>query len=783
MLDFPDAADDYYVKIADRIADTGLSVRKRVIKLLKTFYGTMEDTQRRIDIATRLVLRMLDDDDTVKDLAIKVMEELWFQNPLPPSAMKKPRSTSPVNKGPLLNKVAVIMGVAANFRDRQSPLEDLLHKIMSDKQGSEASSLHARYSEVCEALIDGLVDDSDLPGFTVLNCVRTIYLFTAAYPSVLLGAHASTLLPYLKNATSVEEQAISDNLLRIFRASIPHMPKTEAKFGAELQALLQPMIVKPSGGISALQESVACICTVVRHLTHDFSRLAMLLKSCNNRLQDTIRRPNNKPLAPNDQKTLSVLISIVALLGEHCNFDQLRVEDPVVAKALDSLTDGSIMEHIYRSLLTLYERFSESMLRGRILQCLGFLFRAQPTLMLLPGSASIMDAIFSSSQEEEKGRLLKIMQDFLVSEASKHSAKEKEANQVKSKSQDVNMDELVGNTDGFADSGVSSAVVQRYLNHILAAALSDNVQIQAAAIDILTFTVKQGLAHPLQSVPVIVALETSMNTMLSNRANALHAILHAKHASLINTRYLDSARAAFNYQKKVSDGPVQGYRLRPTPSAVLQRWYSLVKEKRAARQDFLRALLKVFDGRPAQQCTQDDVDFIRFMAENFAAFDYKTLEEVLTVIKILTAILSTTGAQLLEVISPSHLLAQLRSPQEDQNENLNTDDSSPHAPQPGLEMPVMLSSIIIGMIMILKAHLKYLYNLNEDKCNKFVLGKKSTLGDKQASARNHNPISWERLPYATKPLLTTEDMRIQKATFLDIWNEDGVAAEPEDEFS
>lgn len=79
------------------------------------------------------------------------------------------------------------------------------------------------------------------------------------------------------------------------------------------------------------------------------------------------------------------------------------------------------------------------------------------------------------------------------------------------------MDELVGNTDGFADSGldpssssihcfsltlfhhsVSSAVVQRYLNPILEGALSQNPQIQASAIDILSFTIKQGLAHPLQ---------------------------------------------------------------------------------------------------------------------------------------------------------------------------------------------------------------------------------------------------------------------------------------------
>ncbi len=45
---------------------------------------------------------------------------------------------------------------------------------------------------------------------------------------------------------------------------------------------------------------------------------------------------------------------------------------------------------------------------------------------------------------------------------------------------------------------VSSAIVQRYLDPILEAALSTHAHIQSSAIDILTFTIKQGLAHPLQ---------------------------------------------------------------------------------------------------------------------------------------------------------------------------------------------------------------------------------------------------------------------------------------------
>jgi len=45
--------------------------------------------------------------------------------------------------------------------------------------------------------------------------------------------------------------------------------------------------------------------------------------------------------------------------------------------------------------------------------------------MTLERSSMIMDAIFASPEEDARGRLLKIMQEFLVSESAKHAAKEK----------------------------------------------------------------------------------------------------------------------------------------------------------------------------------------------------------------------------------------------------------------------------------------------------------------------------------------------------------------------
>jgi len=160
------------------------------------------------------------------------------------------------------------------------------------------------------------------------------------------------------------------------------MPKTAAKFGHELQAALQPMIIKPSGsgGVQVrfsyfsllptlidpskiLQETVGCMCVVVQYLTHDFVRLVNLLKSCNGRfsilivllstllnfiqysgrLQQMVKRPASQELNPAELRALIILIFIVSLLAENCNFDTLRKENTgalVPVNSLSSLITG-----------------------------------------------------------------------------------------------------------------------------------------------------------------------------------------------------------------------------------------------------------------------------------------------------------------------------------------------------------------------------------------------------------------------------------------------------------
>jgi cohesin loading factor subunit SCC2 len=139
----------------------------------------------------------------------------------------------------------------------------------------------------------------------------------------------------------------------------------------------------------------------------------------------------------------------------------------------------------------------------------------------------------------------------------------------------------------------------------LAGSKSAHPALQDSALNVLDFTVRQGLYHPLevctcckiwttadsQCMPILISLETSELDNVSDRALALHTHLHHKHASLVNIRYLDFARASYEYQRSITS-EVSGHR---HGEALLQGWYSLIVEKRVWRIDLLRSFIRAFD--------------------------------------------------------------------------------------------------------------------------------------------------------------------------------------------
>ncbi|SAM85354.1 related to proline-rich protein required for meiotic chromosome condensation and synapsis [Ustilago bromivora] len=716
VLRKPQYIPKYYKQLAVRILDTGLSVRKRMVRLLKSLHEATDDQHIRIDACARIVRCINDEDTVVQDMAILTIGEMWLDldvdarrlytrrrgtpvqsTPTPASAADateakdgdgeepskpadetngradgpRPTEEEPTEETEADKKVTdtieIIMAVADVIKERPSPLEEVFRRLFKDKSEAEAAELHAKLQKLGDSMIDSLVESSGASDVDTVKRIRIVQLLVSTNPAILTISKAKLLLPYLKAAQTSEEVQIMDLLLRIFRSCLPHMPKTALAFAESLEKSLRPLVNRPppKAGLHLLQELIACYCAVITTHTHNFKLLIQTLKACFVRVQ-AMRQMALKGQKVEDNKAWSTLMSLTASLCEHANFDDIRKKHPETASDIAALSKGPLIDAVSKALLDIHKTGSEAV-RSVSLQNLGFIFRAYPTLMTQQSMTAMMDDIFASGLLQDRATLLKIILDFLSADSSRRNPDNAVVNvgtgrrkPEKPDAGSVDMTILVGNTETFADTGVGSAMMQRYSEDVLKATLEiSNPSLQRTAIDILRFTVLQGLSHPIQCVPYLVSLETLEDRKIRSRAMELHSHLASKHASLVHARFLDTARSAFSFQlQQTSAQALRGFRVDSMPTAVLGAWYSLLRDRRATRLDFLKQIVKALDvNTAASECDMQEVLFTRFMADNLATLDYKTMEELFIVIGELRSILAVSGMQVLYMIQP-HLPKQ-----------------------------------------------------------------------------------------------------------------------------
>lgn len=162
----------------------------------------------------------------------------------------------------------------------------------------------------------------------------------------------------------------------------------------------------------------------------------------------------------------------------------------------------------------------------------------------------------------------------------------------------------------------------------------------------------QWTAADIQCLPILISLETSEVPIVAEKALALHAHLHTKHASLVNIRFLDFARASYEYQRSIT-AEVSGHR---HGQALLQGWYTLISEKRAWRIDLLKSFCRAFDYDVSKKttvspgnleitlCVPDDqvnIGLVLYLSDNLATFEYKLQDEPMSVVHFLGTVIAS----------------------------------------------------------------------------------------------------------------------------------------------
>lgn len=140
----------YYDVLCERSIDTGLSVRKRVVKIFRDLCLTQPDFVRLPEICSRL-LRRIHDEESIKRLVFETFHQLWF---VPTS-----------DRDEIRRKVLLIIDILIDGqRQNHTWLEDLIKQFVqiNDKQtNDEKKKIREERGEIFRAIqqiIDELVE-------------------------------------------------------------------------------------------------------------------------------------------------------------------------------------------------------------------------------------------------------------------------------------------------------------------------------------------------------------------------------------------------------------------------------------------------------------------------------------------------------------------------------------------------------------------------------------------------------------------------------------------------
>ncbi|TNN80636.1 Nipped-B-like protein A [Liparis tanakae] len=294
VLSRPQLTEQYYDMLIERILDTGISVRKRVIKILRDICLEQPTFNKITEMCVRMI-RRVNDEEGIKKLVNETFQKLWFT------------PTQNQDKETMTRKILNITDVVAACRDTGY---DWFEQLLSNLLKSEEDASYKPAKKACIQLVDNLVEhilkyeetlseNKGVNSTRLVACITTLYLFSKIRAQLMVK-HAMTMQPYLTTKCN-------------------HPSET---YLATIEEDLMKLIIKY--GMTVVQHCVSCLGAVVNKVTHNYK----FVWACFNRFYGALNKlkvqhqedPNSTTLVANKPFLLRSLFTVGAL-ARHFDFD------------------------------------------------------------------------------------------------------------------------------------------------------------------------------------------------------------------------------------------------------------------------------------------------------------------------------------------------------------------------------------------------------------------------------------------------------------------------------
>ncbi|KAM9857976.1 nipped-B-like protein A [Aulostomus maculatus] len=776
VLSRPQLTEQYYDMLIERILDTGISVRKRVIKILRDICLEQPTFSKITEMCVRMI-RRVNDEEGIKKLVNETFQKLWF-TPTPAH-----------DKETMTRKILNITDVVAACRDTGY---DWFEQLLQNLLKSEEDASYKPAKKACVQLVDNLVEhilkyeeslaeNKGVNSTRLVACITTLYLFSKIRAQLMVK-HAMTMQPYLTTkCNTANDFMVICNVAKILELVVPLMEHPSETFLATIEEDLMKLIIKY--GMTVVQHCVSCLGAVVNKVTHNYK----FVWACFNKFYGALNKlkiqhqedPNSTTLVANKPFLLRSLFTVGAL-ARHFDFDLEEFKG----------TNKVVIKEKVLELLLYFTKHEDEEVKTKAIIGLGFLVIMHPSQMFVPEVKTLYNGILAdaTSSINLKIQILKNLQTYLQEEDTRMQEADREWKKL-SKQEDLK--EM-----GDISSGMSSSIMQLYLKQVLEAFFHTQSSVRHFALNVIALTLNQGLIHPVQCVPYLIAMGTDPEPSMRNKADQQLVEIDKKYTGFIHMKAVAGMKMSYNLQLAIELSRrtiIRGFRHDEAHTALCSHLFSMIRGNRQHRRAFLISLLNLFD-----DSAKTEVNMLLFIADNLACFPYQSQEEPLFIMHHIDICLSVSGSNLLQTFKEFLLKEPRRkekkvkkewknmsdgedeqekmncdSPRSDEDENSNSDDDVVRRPKKARKpvadsessesesdledldvddvdkvmrlLPENPSALLdfansvqgILLLLVLKQHLKNQYGFSDGKIQKYSPTESAKVYDKAVNRKSN----------------------------------------------
>lgn len=606
IASYPDVGIKYFEKVAERIKDTGVSVRKRAIRIIRDMCTSSSNFPEFTAACIDIIARVNDEECSIQDLVCKTFYEFWFEEP---SGMQShyfaDGSSVPLE---IANKTEQMVEMLRRMHSHQLLVAVIKRNLTLDflPQSAKAvgvnpvslASVRRRCELMCKCLLEKILQASEMSSedgdVRMLPYILLLHAFCTVDPTLCAPASdpsqfVVTLQPYLKSQADTRAAAqLLESIVFVIDSVLPLLRKLPESVVEELEQDLRQMIARHPFFV-VVHACIKCLCTLSKVAGKGGNAVDYLVQLFCKHL-DSLGFDNEKQVG-RSLFCLGLLIRYGSCLPTTSG-----------SRSLDIINSLNLFKKYLQT-----EKFG---IKVRSLQALGYVLIARPEFMLEKDVGKILEDTLSSETDTRlKIQSLQNMYEYLL------DAENQMGTDGASNGEDYSTDagQSVPVAAGAGDTNICGGIVQLYWDNILGRCLDVNEQVRQYALKIVEVVLRQGLVHPITCVPYLIALVADPQDTNAKLAHHLLMNMNEKYPAFFESRLGDGLQMSFLFMQCLNQNSATSLNQKgpsKSPSYVkgktdngplahgkagVSRIYKLIRSNRASRTKFMASIVRKFD--------------------------------------------------------------------------------------------------------------------------------------------------------------------------------------------